>query len=68
MRRRASHEFVEASLKTCGINLQGRVRVTFSSSSDAAGAAQQVTQLGREGAVARVDGILHITNEMGGAG
>lgn len=68
VRRRASHEFVEASLKTCGINLQGRVRVTFSSSSDAAGAAQQVTQLGREGAVARVDGILHITNEMGGAG
>ena len=67
MRRRASHESVEASLKTCGINLQGGVGETFSPSSDATGAAEQVTQFGREDAVARIDGILHITNEMGEA-
>ena len=67
MRRRASHESVEASLKTCGINLQGGVGETFSPSSDSTGAAEQVTQFGREDAVARIDGILHITNEMGEA-
>jgi len=67
VRRGASHEFVEASLKTCGINLQGCVREAFSPSSDAAGAAEQVTQLGGEDAVVRIDGILHITNEMGEA-
>jgi hypothetical protein len=41
VRRRASHEFVEASLKTCGVSLQGRVRETNSPASDAAGAAQR---------------------------
>ena len=39
----------------------------FSPSSDATGAAEQVTQFGREDAVARIDGILHITDEMGEA-
>ena len=34
VRQGASHEFIEASLKTCGINLQGCLREAFSPSSD----------------------------------
>src|ERR1019366_938786 len=46
------------------MNLQGRFHETFSPPADAAGAAGQVTRGGREDAVPRADGILHVTDKM----
>src|SRR5471032_2054609 len=67
MRRSAAHEVVEAALQAGRVSSQCRIGEPFSSSSDPAGAPEQMAQTGRKDAVARVDGVLHVADEMGEA-
>ena len=64
MGRRKAHEFVEAGVEPRGIGFQGRVGEPFSSPPDPAGAAEQMSKLGREDFVAGVDGVLYVADEM----
>src|SRR5271169_483668 len=66
-RRRAAHEVVEAALQAGRVSSQRRVGEPFPSLADAAGAPEQMAQSGRKEAVAVVDGVLHVADEMGEA-
>ena len=64
VRWRAAHEFVEAGFEARGIGFERHVRELVSPSANPAGSTKQMVQTGCENAVAGVDGILHVANEM----
>jgi hypothetical protein len=67
MGRCEAHQAVELGVELVGIAAQcgvGELRAPFA---DGAGALEQFAQAGREGAVAGIDGVLGVANEVGEA-